>query len=144
MNWGYKLILVFVVFISGMGYLVYRATNTEFELVETEYYKKELNYQSVIDGTKNAKDLSAPVNIRVKDAQVVLQMPEEMKGQTITGKVWFYCANDASKDKHFDLAINNEGQQEFAPGQLRPGRYQAKLEWVANEQSYYAEIPFEI
>lgn len=144
MNWGYKLLCTFIIFIGGMGYLVYRAMSTEFQLVEKEYYKKELNYQRVIDGRSKAKNLSVPVQVSSKDAEVLLQMPPEMKGMELTGHIWFYCANDASKDKHFDMAIDSTGQQKFAAGQLRPGKYLAKLEWTANSQSYYAEIPFEI
>lgn len=99
MNWGYKLLCTFIVFIGGMGFLVYRSMSTEFQLVEKEYYKKELNYQTVIDGQHKANSLSMPVKVTSKDAEVVLEMPSELKGAVISGRVWFYCANDASKDK---------------------------------------------
>ncbi|MCR6721988.1 MAG: FixH family protein [Chitinophagaceae bacterium] len=144
MNWGYKLLCTFIVFIGGMGFLVYRSMSTEFQLVEKEYYKKELNYQTVIDGQHKANSLSMPVKVTSKDAEVVLEMPSELKGAVISGRVWFYCANDASKDKLFDMSVDSNGQQVFAAGLLRPGKYLAKLEWKADDVSYYTEIPVEI
>jgi len=144
MNWGYKLLCAFIVFIGGMGYMVYRSMSTEFQLVEKEYYKKELSYQGVIDAKRKASELSAPVQVTSLNAEVTIQMPTEMAGQSVSGSAWFYCANDVSKDRHFDLSVDDNGRQVFAAGQLRPGKYLAKLEWTAANQSYYAEIPFEI
>ena len=42
MNWGNRLVIVFLVFGAGMGFLVYRSIKTNYELVETDYYKHEL------------------------------------------------------------------------------------------------------
>lgn len=66
MNWGNRLVIVFLVFGAGMGYLVYRSMNTDFELVESDYYKQELRYQNVIDEHNSANALSASVNIEQK------------------------------------------------------------------------------
>jgi hypothetical protein len=63
MNWGNKLILAFVVFAAGMAFMVYQAVNTDFELVEKDYYKQELRYQQVIDGKAEAAKLSAAIEL---------------------------------------------------------------------------------
>ena len=60
MNWGRSLILVFIVFAAFMGYLVYRASGTHFDLVSKEYYKDELRYQDKIDGFRNAAAMIQP------------------------------------------------------------------------------------
>ena len=41
MSWGNKLLVAFIVFAAGMFYLVYRSVNTNYELVEKDYYKSE-------------------------------------------------------------------------------------------------------
>lgn len=63
MNWGNKLLVTFIVFGAGMGVLVYKSMNTTYELVEKDYYKKELRYQEVIDGSNRANALSAAASL---------------------------------------------------------------------------------
>ncbi|MES1225356.1 MAG: FixH family protein [Bacteroidota bacterium] len=138
MNWGYKLLLTFVVFACMMGYLVFRAFNTNFELVKSDYYKDELRYQQVIDGTDRANMLSASPAITQKGSNITLQMPEEMKNKTVTGHVWFYCAYNSKKDRKHELSIDKNGEQLFN-GSLTPGNYTMKIDWNADGKNYYAE-----
>ena len=49
MNWGYKILLVFAVFVAGILFLVYKSSNQKMDLVTTDYYEKELKYQQKID-----------------------------------------------------------------------------------------------
>ena len=39
MNWGNKLMLVFIVFALLIGTLVYKSINTKYDLVSKDYYK---------------------------------------------------------------------------------------------------------
>ncbi len=144
MNWGHKLTLAFIVFISGMGFMVYQAMNTNYELVDKEYYKKELTYQQVIDGKKKADALSAPVQLTLQDSNLLLQMPEEMKSQSVSGNLLLYCAYDQSRDRSFPIQLNQAAQQQIPLVQLGTGRYLAKIEWQVEGESYYTEIPLEI
>jgi nitrogen fixation protein FixH len=79
MNWGYKLFFTFIVFAILMSWLVYRAFHTDFQLVEKEYYKSELRYQEVIDGTNRVNALSSTVSLTVENETIILQLPDEMK-----------------------------------------------------------------
>ena len=74
MNWGNKLLLTFLVFGGLMAYLVYRSLNTNFELVEKDYYKNELKYQQVIDGSKRISDLNPSSLLKQTEKNVVLEV----------------------------------------------------------------------
>lgn len=139
MNWGNKLLLTFIVFGTGMCYLVYRSVSTNYELVEKDYYKSELRYQQVIDGSNRANALSSSVKLEQKDNIVFLQLPEEMKNKDVTGDVLFYCAYDGKKDKKFRLTVNDEGAQSFQPGIITPGNYTVKINWSNEGKDYYSE-----
>ena len=78
MNWGNKLLLTFLVFAAGMGFLVYRSVTTNFELVEKDYYKEELRFQQQIDGTREANNLSSAVTLLQNETGIHLQLPAEM------------------------------------------------------------------
>jgi hypothetical protein len=139
MNWGNRLLLVFIVFGIGMCYLVYRSMNTNYELVESDYYKQELRYQNVIDEHNQANTLSAPVSIVQKDGQVQLKFPEEVKSKSITGEAYFYCAYDSKKDKRIDLNADSLGLQTLIPGTIKAGTYTVKIKWASGDKSYYSE-----
>ena len=77
MNWGHKLTIVIAVFICLMGFMVYQAMQTDFQLVEKGYYKSELNYQQVIDGTSRANALSSRVRIAKPETGLLYNCPKK-------------------------------------------------------------------
>lgn len=139
MNWGHKLTIAIVVFVSWMAYMVYRCVTTDFQLVEKDYYKNELRYQQVIDATQRANSLNSQVKISRQTNKIILQLPPEMKGQQVSGSLWFYCAYDESLDKKMALQLNNDGQQELDIAALKPGNYTVKIEWLCNDVLYFKE-----
>jgi hypothetical protein len=139
MNWGYRLLVVFLVFAAGMGYLMYRSMNTNYDLVETDYYGSELKYQEVIDGTKRADALSMPVAISQNSKGVVISLPSEMKDRTIDGNVWFYCAYDRKNDRKFKLNVDSSGAQLIPLEALPSGKYSVKIDWKDKTYGYYTE-----
>ncbi len=139
MNWGNRLLLAFIVFGSGMFFLVYRSVSTRFELVEKDYYKQELRYQQVIDGKQEAGNLSATVILAQTEKGIRLQLPDEMKDKKISGEVWFYCAYDEKKDKKFKLDTDSYAVQSFTPDQVQPGNYTVKIRWADEQKNYYTE-----
>jgi FixH len=138
MSWGYKLMITFIVFATMMGYMVYRCFGTNFELVENEYYKSELKYQAVIDGTRHADSLSSSPEIKQLGSNLVLQLPDEMKNSSISGSVLFYCAYDSKKDKKILLSIDKNGTQ-LLNHLVTPGIYIVKIDWLKEGKNYYAE-----
>jgi hypothetical protein len=143
MSWGNKLIIVFVVFAALMATLVYKATQTKFELVSKDYYQEELRYQDKIDGAGNAA-LEAPLLVRLKDGSVFLEFPELQKKSNITGEAWFYCSVDASKDKRIALHVNTLGIQQIDVKTFRKGNYVVKISYEANGKKYYSAHPLRI
>jgi hypothetical protein len=139
MNWGNRILIVFIVFAMGIAYLVYRTTQTNFDLVESDYYKKELSFQQQIDRTNEANSLSAQVTVIQNEEGIQLQLPPEMKDKRISGNVWFYCAYDKNRDKRFRLETDSNLIQLFAAGTVLPGNYTVKIDWNDNQKYYYSE-----
>lgn len=144
MNFGNKLLLVFAAFAAMMIYMVYRCVAIPVDLVSKEYYKDEIAYQQVIDGTNNANALSAAVKLVHLDGAIKIQFPNEMKHQDIKGTVYFYCAANDHKDKHFPLSPNQDGEQQIITSQLKKGNYTVKIDWLNKGNHYYNEQPITI
>jgi len=138
-NWGHKLILVFLVFGGLMSFMVYRSFKTNIDLVSNEYYKDELSYQKIIDGSKEANQLKNTVSIVQKGEIIAIRLPDEMKNEIVKGEAWFYCATDAKKDRKIELQLNKEAEQLINKNLFTPGNYIVKLNWTSAGRQYYAE-----
>jgi hypothetical protein len=139
LNWGHKIMLVFILFVALMFTLVYKCLHTNFELVTKEYYKDELVYQQVIDGTNNANKLASVTTVTAKDDRIHIALPDEMKTANVRGNVWFYCASNAENDRHFELKPDATGTQSFERKQFSAGNYLVKVQWEKSGEQFYSE-----
>ena len=75
MSWGYKILIVYILFIGmilGMVYVASRQTN---EMQDDNYYAKELVYQSVIDGKNNLNALPEKLVVENTSDAVQIKLP---------------------------------------------------------------------
>lgn len=144
MNWGNKILVVFIGFGSMISYMVYRCMETPVNLVSEQYYKDELAYQDVIDGTKQANALSSGVALAEAGGAVRVELPREMQGKTVTGTIFFYCPADVARDRRVSLQMNWAGVQEIARGVVPAGHYTVKVSWKTAGVHYYTQEPFVI
>jgi hypothetical protein len=144
LNWGHKLTLGILLFMGFIFFLVYKAVNTNYDLVSKEYYKDELQYQDVIDGTNRANKLSSLLLIKKDSGKIIMQFPAEMKGKKTEGKTWFYCPTDAKKDRKYTLDLTNEASQILSSKEFSSAKYIVKTWWTTDSISYYNEQPLTI
>ncbi|MDB5211469.1 MAG: hypothetical protein JWQ30_2296, partial [Sediminibacterium sp.] len=109
MNWGNRLVLVFVGFALLIGTLVYKSMHTKFELVSKDYYNDELRYQDKIDGKANAAKISSVTVVENPEA-IIINLPAEHQGRNITGEAWFYCGSNATYDRKISLSDATHNQ----------------------------------
>jgi hypothetical protein len=144
LNWGHKITLAFSAFVVFMFVMVYKSMKTDFQLVTKEYYKDELAYQQVIDGTNRANKLSGSVEVTQANNELIIQLPTEMKGKTISGNIWLYCSSDDKKDRRLELAVDKNGKQVINSKNMLPANYLLKVTWKAEEMNYYNEQHIEL
>jgi len=144
MNWGNKILLVFLVFAAGIFYLVYRSMHVNYELVSKEYYKDEIRYQDIIDASKRASALSKKIEVSESGDIIAVQLPDEMKKEKVTGVMWFYCAADERKDRRISMQPDEHGAQQITKTGFAAGSYVVKFDWTSKNMRYYAEEPLTI
>jgi len=137
-SWGYKIAIVYVVFVAGIGFLVVKATSEKFDLVTKDYYGEELKYQQVIDQSANAAKLSAQVRVEKKDNELIVHFPEEMQNKKKVVDFYLYYPADAKKDFRKTIEINNATFSQALPAGIK-GMYELKLSWEADGTKYYHE-----
>lgn len=137
MNWGNKLVIVFVAFTVLIGTLVYKAINAQYDLVSEEYYQDELEYEDHITAVKNATKLS-DVTVLQSATSIIVTLPKEMNGYKIDGNAWFYYKTNAAKDRR-QVFSTSDGITSFAKQGLPKGNVLLKLNWTSGNENYYVE-----
>ena len=138
LSWGYKIAFVYIAFVVGIVFLVFKAGSQKFDLVTKDYYEQELKYQQVIDQSANTAKLSEPLVVERSDDELKISFPNEMKGKKKAIDFFLYYAADAKRDfrKSFELKENEFSQP--LPIAMR-GMYELKLSWEVNGVRYYFE-----
>ena len=138
MNWGYKILMVYILFVAGIMVMVFMSSSQNTDLVTTDYYEKELVYQQKIDQISRTNALSAKVGISVHEQAIHIQLPPEMNGLEVNADVQLYCPSDKTKDRKADFITRN-GAITFPISVNNKGLYEVKINWTANKVTYYSE-----
>jgi nitrogen fixation protein FixH len=138
MNWGYKILTIYIIFVAGILFLVFKSSFQNQDLVVPDYYEQELKFQQRIDETERANALSTEVKYMIREKDIIISLPPEMKGISVSAHVWLYCTADKRKDIQQNL-VTQDGEIKLAFPPANKGLHELKVNWVANEKSYYYE-----
>jgi hypothetical protein len=138
MNWGYKILIVYAVFVSGIMFLVFKSSSQKVDLVTTDYYAKELKYQQQLDAMDRVDRLSETVKYQINDEVLTIVFPKDFTGQKVTGDVVLYCPWNEDRDLKQNFSIQDTSLMLPLRGDNK-GLYELQLSWQANSISYYFE-----
>lgn len=138
MNWGTKILIVYVAFVLGIVFMVFKSSTQNTDLVTTDYYAKELKYQEKIDEAKRASALSAPVECRISGNSVIISFPKDFTGKKLVGEAVLYCPSNEKKDVKKDFALKDEVLQITIPAGSK-GLFELHLSWQDESVTYYFE-----
>ena len=76
MNWGYKILIVIIAFIVAMMSMVFVAFRQTNDMLDENYYEKEMNYQSLINAAQNLNVVTDSTLINQNDSFVIVNIPK--------------------------------------------------------------------
>jgi len=138
MNWGYKILIVYAVFILGIVSMVVKSSTQNTDIVTTDYYAKELKYQQRIDEMKRVSALSVPVEYAIKEQTLVIKFPKDFTGKRLSGEVVLYYPADKQKDFKQSFSVQDELVR-VPLSQSSTGLYELQLSWQQDGVTYYFE-----
>lgn len=138
MNWGTKILIVYITFVAGIVFMVFKSSTQNTDLVTTDYYAKELKYQEKIDEIKRTAALSAPPEYHINDNAITIIFPKDFAGKQLAGEVVLYCPSDEQKDLKKNFSLKDESLQMQIPAGSR-GLYELHVSWQEGGVSYYFE-----
>ena len=138
MNWGYKILVVYGIFVLGIMFMVFKSSSQKMDLVTSDYYGKELKYQQIIDQTGRANELSEQVRYEIKDNVLQVFFPKDFAGKTVSGSVELYYPADENKDVKKDFSLQDTTFS-MVISSANKGLHELHISWKADGKDYYFE-----
>lgn len=138
MNWGHKITLAIVAFMSFILYMVVQASMKSVDLEAADYYHQEINYQSRMKAMSNASGLESKFNVIQEEENLVVIFPQELVGSNTTGTLHFFKPDDSKLDKKIEMKVGT-GNQSVPLDKLSKGVYLLKIQWVEGDKDFYVE-----
>ena len=137
-NWGYKIIIAYGLFVAGILTLVLLSSQQNQDLVSEEYYADELAYQDIIDKSTQTASLSSPIEIVQSSSKLIIDFPAEFDNKMSKGSWTLYYAANIEKDVKGAFQIN-DGLLNIEIPATASGIYLVKIEWTSEGLAYYYE-----
>lgn len=139
-TWGTGIACFYTLFVIVMVSMVVFATNNPTDLVQENYYEKDINYESYRQ--KRAKGASVKTQVDVVaesgNSAIKISLPSEMRNAT--GTVTLFRPSNKAYDTSFELNLDEKSTMTYAlPGQTVKGLWKLKLDWQVNGQQYFQE-----
>lgn len=141
LNWGFWIVISFILFALGTFVMVYISMNTKVELVTDDYYEKELKYQQHIDIIKTTNALEGKVQFEFTAQQLSVTFPHVENPEQYSGTIYFFRPSDKTKDFSTAIQLDSVYSQEISTEKLLPGLWRVKISWKVGSQDYYYEQP---
>jgi nitrogen fixation protein FixH len=140
MSWGYKILIVYGLFVGLMAALVIGSYQHSVNLVSKDYYEMELKYQDVLDGSKNYAAQNQQADAFFENGQLIVELPQKDNKIALTEvSVWFYNKVAGERDIRFDIAQTPHNRIEVPLSDTHKGRYLLKVQWKEGQTPYYYE-----
>ena len=138
MNWGNRILLLYLAFVALIITLVVISISQKVDLVAPDYYAKELKFESEIVKMKNEAALVEKPKVALIDDQLHITFPAAFLGKNITGSVLVYKPSDANAD--FTQAIEtNQNNVVIATQGFSVGMRKVKIDWKVDSLYYLTE-----
>lgn len=140
-GWGKGIFVIYGAFVVLILAMVAYVSSHDFDLVEPDYYEKELAYQQQLDRIKRAEALPLPLTWRYDRGEqiVIIRFPKDNSASTVSGTIRLFRPSDASLDLVHSIEADSVGVQLLDVSQLAGGLWKMQIDWTSGALQYYKE-----
>ena len=139
MNWGYRIVVAFGLGVAFILFLVWKTMQVDIEMVESNYYEKEMAFNGKLEATANAKGLTKKISVEKQDQQILLIIDSTTAAAITSAEVHFYNPASEKADKKVAIQASKNGLYYFPVASFAKGKYIAKISFTSAGKNYYTE-----
>lgn len=138
--WGKGIFIFYGAFVVVVLGTVLFASMQRFDLVENNYYEKELKYQQQIDRMNRVEAMVEKPSWRYDRSEHALfvQFPKNHR-EELQGTILVFRPSNASYDISSELMLDKNGEQRISLEKKPKGLWRIKISWRYDNQEYYIE-----
>lgn len=139
LNWGWGVVLALAGFIGFIMFFFIKAqTIRQDDLTYIDYYERGLDHDTRQEWIRNAEGLSGDIEIiAFQNGDIGFEVPEELKGNKVSGEIKFMRTNNAK----IDIAISVDemviDELKIESDKFLKGNYRFNAMIVADGVIYY-------
>jgi len=137
MNWGKWIVVSFLLFAGFMAVIVTISMRQDVNLVSSQYYQDDLDFQQQLDRKNNTAALTQQPEITLTEQQLQVSFPENASIES--GVIKLFRPSSDKLDQNFVLQASSESDHVFAVKPLGRGAYRIKMTWKMEDKEYYLE-----
>jgi hypothetical protein len=134
--WGVGIVVFFLTLFIANGIVIIVLLSQDVELVEQDYYEKELTYQDQINKEMNSNELSESLSIEYENNLLTVRLPKGINYQGVEGHIAFYRPSDAAQDFSVPIIPDSSGTQYLNVSRLDKGRWKVTVDWIFGGNEY--------
>lgn len=138
-RWGVGLFFLYGGFVLFMLILVLYVSFQDMQLVEKDYYKKDLAYQDLIDKRDRAQNLMK-IDFLTREETIMIRFSPEISGE-ITGTIRFFRPDGAEKDFQVAIEVDSINTQYVPAHDMARGLWRIKIDWMVDSVGYFHQTP---
>ncbi|NOX17405.1 MAG: hypothetical protein GXO87_03875 [Chlorobi bacterium] len=138
-SWGTGIALTIIIFMLTSFGFIYFSFSQDVNLVEDNYYEKEMKYQEQIERINRANALPEKLAIKIADSMLDVTFPTIFSPERISGKVHLYRPSAEKSDVFYEIKLNNKNKLFIPTDNLSLGMWKVKVSWAAEGLDYYNE-----
>lgn len=138
MNFGGRIVVLYLSFVALIVALVVMSYVQKVDLVSDDYYAQEMKFQDKIDAINNEKGLVGSIHHSINGNEITIAADSSLLSADFEGTIHFFRPSDSSKDIHLKMNFVNNTQA-IDSKQLVHGAYKLQLSWTSNQKKYFKE-----
>ncbi len=138
MNWGTRVFIGYAAGVCFISYFVIRSMLLTTEMVEPDYYNKELAFNDHIQGVNNAKLLDIPISIKYNESLIEIIIDSVIAQSMQKGEIHFYNPASEKADKKVVMSPSN-GRYVFNNSILTKGKYYVRVSFEYQQKPFFTE-----
>ena len=136
--WPFGIVLAFALFLTGTLSLVVVACSHKMDLVSSDYYEREIRYETHLDRLRRTGS-QASIVYDGPARRIAIRLPAASPGSPLSGWVELYRPSAAKLDRRYPLSLDPHGVHSVDARELSPGLWKVRVSWNATGQDFFAE-----
>lgn len=137
-NWGTSIAIFYTAFVIIMISMVVYASKQDVNMVQEDYYDKDINYEAFRKSRANAQRVSEQIKVEyIQGEKIYVSFPVSMKIEE--GVITMYRPSDRHLDRNFKIEVDGNNRAEISTSRLTRGSWRILLDWQHDGHAFYHE-----